>query len=77
MLKALTAFLLAAAAYLNRWHLWKLADIERDLKQINDEIDSLSSNITPANLLRIDRLRQDHKRIGALLSAMRDAGERD
>ena len=77
MIKALTAFLLAAAAYLNRWHLWKLADLERDLKQINDEIDSLSSNITPANLLRIDRLRQDHERIGALFCAMRDAGKGD
>ena len=77
MVKALTAFLLAAAAYLNRWHLWKLADLERDLKQINNEIDSLSADITPANLLRIERLRQENKRIVALFSAMRDAGGRD
>ena len=77
MVKALTAFLLAAAAYLNRWHLWKLADLERDLKQINNEIDSLSADITPANLLRIERLRQENIRIVARVAVRRDAGGRD
>ena len=75
MLKALTAFFLAAAAYLNRWHLWKLADLERDTQKTLDEIDSLSADITPANLLRIERLRQKHERQCSLQSTMRDVGE--
>ena len=69
MIKALTAFFLAATAYLNRWHLWKLADLDKDISKTTDEIDNLSGDPSPANFMRIERLAQQLERQRTLRAA--------
>ena len=70
MLKVLTAFLLAATAYLERWHAWKHIDLEKELQSLDDEIYNLSFDPSPDNLLRIEYIREKKiKPIRALQSS--------
>ena len=50
--------MLAVTAYMERWHMWKHIDLEKELQSLDDEIYNLSSNPSSANLLRIEYIRE-------------------
>ena len=72
LLNALTAFLQAATAYLERWHLWKLAQLESEIHGIRHQIYMLGKSGTPADLLQIDVISADLERLCALRSTFSD-----
>lgn len=76
MLKTLSAFFTAATAYLERWHLWKLAALESEIHGIRHQIYMLGKSGTPSDILLIESLREDLERLSALRSALNDTHHR-
>jgi len=73
MLKALTAFFLAAAAYLNRWYLWKEYQLTKEIFKLDDEIHSTADSDDESSVLRVAVLNERRKQLRTLRSSFRDS----
>ena len=73
MLKALTAFLLAATAYLNRWRLWKEYQLTKEIFKLDDEIYSTADSDEPSSVLRVEQLNSRREQLRSLRSSFRDS----